>query len=258
MSFYEEITFPGPWLASVRVFSPKEADEIERIYGKEVHELNAPKGYEFTGEFRVVTKGDSFLTDTGFPYNCISEAIAIYFTEPRLILRKIEEKAPEQLSPAVKEIAEILGKHAAQHIADGLRTPEQLSLPLSVPVKGYTAAEVTERYGKNVLTMFGYRDPLVDYPGFVYSGLLTNVNPGEWFVGVSGPRKLQSYFSSTSSWLTLIPTTPEQPRIVTFTLTAADDFEDGEPRYIQDDQGGFMTASGPEVSTYAYSRSEVE
>jgi hypothetical protein len=255
VSFYSELSYPGPDLCKVRVFAASEREEIKKIYGKSIFELTAPEGYEFTGEFRAARVGEIVVNE-------YAPSMAFVYTsqginKPELILRKIETKEEEDLSPAIKEIAEILGKRAAHKIADSLRTPEQLSLPLSpAPVKGYTAAEVTERYGKNVLTMFGYREPLVDYPGFVYSGLLTNVNPGEWCVSMVGPRKWQNH--ATSSYLTLIPTTPEQPRIVTFTLTAAEDFEDGEARYIQDDQGGFVTATGPEVSTYAYSRSEVE
>ena len=290
MSFYQETSVPSKYLKSVRVFGFVEAGKIRVVYGKSVYDLIAPEGYEFTGEFREPRKGDAFLTDTETVIEIEENSTAIIFREhTRLILRKIETKEPardwgyseprETLKPPTgyeftgeyrigysgETVMMHIGTaltlnhtdHCCRMILRKIAEPEQLALPLTP--KGYTAAEVLARYGQNVLDVFGYRaGSLRDYPGFVYSGELTNVNPGEWYVYAGKVMKYENLNRSVFSSLTLIPTTPPEPRIVTFTLTAPEDFEEGEAKYIQDDLGGFMTAAGAPAGATLYSRSEVE
>lgn len=48
--------FPGP-----RLILRKKKDPVEEVYGKPLNELNAPEGFEFTGEFKIPAVPDYFL-----------------------------------------------------------------------------------------------------------------------------------------------------------------------------------------------------
>lgn len=199
-------------------FRLSEQKKIEDTYNLFIWSNNAPLGYEFTGEFRVPVVGEYFLSSLRSG-TAIESVTREDEDYPRLILRKIEDK------PAAKPL---------------------------------TAAEVTEKFGKSVLEMFGYGRGLIDFPGFAYTGKIESVIAGEWYVdGAQRIQKLHSPQVSIGSYLTLVPTTPPLPRIVTFTLTEASEFAGDEARYMPREDGSMEPVDTKEIpSQYYYLREE--
>jgi hypothetical protein len=61
---------------------------IKEVYGKDISELKAPDGYEFTGEFREALKSEIFLSNKSRdPIPIVADYITPY---SRLILKNKE------------------------------------------------------------------------------------------------------------------------------------------------------------------------
>jgi hypothetical protein len=192
--------------------------EIAKVYGKPAAELTPPEGYEFTGEFRLAGYEEcilfSGLTAVNWPFHG--------WTDKRyLILRPIETNHGKGQSEVKR---------------------------------GFTAAEVTQKFGKEVVTFFVRIEELYDLPGFVYTGELTHPKAGNWYLTEGGwVGKAASNLYSLHFILEKIETAP---RIITYTLTDRADLEPGEAGYTPLEDGGMTldNTNGPVV----YTRSEVE
>jgi hypothetical protein len=196
--------------------------EIAKVYGKPADELTPPEGYEFTGEFREADFGESYLSSSA------SITQWLYAGDKTcgkyLILRSIEIETNH-------------GKGQTE------------------VKRGFTAAEVTQKFGKEVVTFFVQQlTELYDLPGFVYTGELTHPKAGNWYMTESGwVGKAARDMYSLHFILEKIETAP---RIITYTLTDRADLEPGEAGYTPLEDGGMTldNTNGPVV----YTRSEVE
>jgi hypothetical protein len=80
------------WLASevarltLEAAHPPETSKIESVYRRPLSELNAPDGWEFTGEFREPTLGEPYLWERGPARMAMADFV--FPRGPRLILRR--------------------------------------------------------------------------------------------------------------------------------------------------------------------------
>jgi hypothetical protein len=232
---FVSLIFKQPrYSATVAAFESR--GEIAKIYGKEVHQIFPPEGYEFTGEFRVGRVGDIYLTyDLSGPTGPLRQADPDYPENNRLILRKKDEK-----------IGPFIPYNSNPEAAKEMIKP-----------KTYTAAEVFERYGRDLLNMYGYfnsgtRNNLMDYPGFAFTGRFEHVAPKAWFLSYDGPKQNTAPVTLLGLWLTLTPTEEPLPRIVSYNLMDAAEFEEDEARYLPNEKGEMTVVDPKEVPAARY------
>lgn len=226
---------------------------IKQTYGKPAEELVAPEGYEFTGPFRDPEKYEWILLDTGVAHQVFDPSY--WVGDPCLILRKIEPKANVVSIADGIELSKQVAEHVDKHLGKGwvMGKPQGLKTD-------YTASEVRERYGRNVLEIvYGHKfnQFLIDYPGFSYTGKCEWVVPGGWYLSTSGPKKhdggkYKNHLVGTHLTMTQIA---HLPRIVTYTLTAVSDLFENEAGYLPTESGEMVTATGS-PAMYVYTRNE--
>jgi hypothetical protein len=211
--------------SAARVVSCIHWSDIEKLYGKPAYELTPPEGYEFTGEFRVARKGDWFMASS-----------SLNLPLKGVWLENWPTSVPEDCRLILRPIETNYGKGQTE------------------VKRGFTAAEVTQKFGKEVVNFFVKMTELYDLPGFVYTGTLTCPALGDWYMSEYGVAyKATHNMYSLHFILEKIETAP---RIITYTLTDRADLEPGEAGYMPLEDGGMTpdNTNGPVV----YTRSEVE
>jgi hypothetical protein len=124
-------------------FSYAEQQEVTTIYKKDFFEIEAPEGYEFTGEFRRAKALDYILWGDGSVVEWL--------------------------------VSSTIGKYL---ILQPITVPISAAKPT-----GLTAKEVIEKFGTDLLSVhYKDLSRIVDFPGFVYTGSMCRVSPQVWYL----------------------------------------------------------------------------
>ena len=81
---------------ALKALDPEPAPTVEQVYGAPLDRLKAPKGFRFTGEFRVPNVGEHFMNSAGsYPSQCVrvsgySNPPVFSIRSPRLILARVK------------------------------------------------------------------------------------------------------------------------------------------------------------------------
>ena len=81
---------------ALKALDSEPAPTVEQVYGAPLDRLKAPKGFRFTGEFRVPNVGEHFMNSAGsYPSQCVrvsgySNPPVPSMRSPRLILARVK------------------------------------------------------------------------------------------------------------------------------------------------------------------------